>query len=138
MDQETYKRWWALHVRVALGESLQPEDQAFYETGQRELDEQDDLGGAAAAVQQTRNSLPALEAEIARLRAYNEKLNAEIAALEAALDKKSRQLLGVQEIRHPDCPGVSVSARPTPAGDVPARFGPPGRHRSCPANELGP
>ena len=94
MDKEAYNRWWALHVRIALGETLAEADQAAYEAGKRELDGADALQLADPRVAETRAALAKLDTENAQLRARAEKLNADIAALEAALERKSRQLLG--------------------------------------------
>jgi hypothetical protein len=33
MDEQTYKMWWPLHCRVALGETLAPEECQVYEAG---------------------------------------------------------------------------------------------------------
>lgn len=97
MDQQHYDRWWALHVRVVLGERLAEEDQLFYETAKKSLDEEEVLLGADQGVQETRATLAALEGENRQLRAQKERLDAEIVAVEEALDKKSRQLLGARK-----------------------------------------
>ena len=97
MDQQAYDRWWALHVRVALGETLANGDQAFYEAGKTEFDAVDELRHADLGIREARAALAKLEADNAQLRDRNQKLNAEIAALEHALDRKSRQLLGAGE-----------------------------------------
>src|SRR5271163_940121 len=90
MDPVAYKRWWALHIRVALGESLAEEDSAFYEAGKQSLDKEEELAYDDQGVHQARAALAALEAENLQLRARSEKLHAEIAAVERALDKKSK------------------------------------------------
>ena len=33
MDEPAYRTWWALHLRVARGESLNAEERAAYEAG---------------------------------------------------------------------------------------------------------
>ncbi len=84
MDQQAYNRWWALHVRVALGETLAAADHGFYEAGMKERDADDELHGAGQAVGKARAALATLDAENAQLRAQSEKLNAEIVNLEEA------------------------------------------------------
>lgn len=68
MDQQAYNRWWALHVRVALGETLAAADHGFYEAGMKERDADDELHGAGQAVGKARAALATLDAENAQLR----------------------------------------------------------------------
>jgi len=84
MDQQTYQRWWALHVRAALGESLNKEERAAYEVGSQQLDQEEVFPGQVEAIRKARAALAALEAENTQLRDRSEKLKAEIAVLEAA------------------------------------------------------
>ena len=37
MDEQTYKAWWALHIRVVRSETLNVQEQAAYEAGCAEL-----------------------------------------------------------------------------------------------------
>ena len=85
MDEATYKTWWELHRRVALGESLSAEKKTAYETGIRVLDEEEErtLVGDLTALHQARERVAALESEAERLRARRTALKEEIAALEA-------------------------------------------------------
>ena len=96
MDETTYHTWWALHLRTTRGEHLNSEEQAAYEAGLRQLQQEETSDQDIVTLQQTRTTVAALEAEQARLRARHEQLNAEIAALEAALSERTRQLLGTQ------------------------------------------
>jgi hypothetical protein len=97
MDQPTYQRWWALHVRAVLGEILGAADRAFYDAGANELNQEDDLDSDAAEIRTARARLRALEADTAHWRARSEQLNAEISAVEAVLDKRTERLLPVKD-----------------------------------------
>jgi hypothetical protein len=94
MDTTTYHTWWALHLRTTRGEHLNSEEQATYETGLRQLQQEETADQDILTLQQTRTTFAVLEAEQASLHARHEQLNAEIAALEAALSERTRQLLG--------------------------------------------
>ena len=96
MDETTYHTWWALHLRTTRGEHLNSEEQATYEAGLRQLQQEETSDQDILTLQQTRTTVAALEAEQARLHARHKQLNAEIAALEAALSEHTRQLLGTQ------------------------------------------
>jgi predicted RNase H-like nuclease (RuvC/YqgF family) len=96
MDETTYHTWWALHLRTTRGEHLNSEEQATYEAGLRQLQQEETGDQDIVILQQTRTTVAALEAEQARLHARHEQLNAEIAALESALSERTRQLLGTQ------------------------------------------
>jgi hypothetical protein len=37
MDEQQYKTWWPLHLRVALGETLSAAEQSLYEAGRAAL-----------------------------------------------------------------------------------------------------
>lgn len=97
MDETTYQRWWPLHLRTARGEILSDEERSFYENELSRLyqDEQIQLQVAPSRNLQLRERIEALEAERTRLEAKRKQLDEEIAALEAALNQKTRQLLGV-------------------------------------------
>jgi hypothetical protein len=82
MDETTYHTWWALHLRATRGEHLNSEEQATYEAGLRQLQQEETGDQDILTLQQTRTTVAALEAEQARLHARHEQLNAEIAALE--------------------------------------------------------
>ena len=92
MDETTYYAWWALHICVTRGEHLNSEEQAAYEVGLRQLQQEETGDQDILTLQQTRTTITALESEQARLHARHEQLNAEIAALEAALSERTRQL----------------------------------------------
>ncbi len=96
MDQETYQHWWALHLRVARGEPLTPEERAAYDNGLAELDQRETMPRVGETARAMRATVAALAAEHAVLAARRQELDAEIARLEAALGKQARQLLGVE------------------------------------------
>jgi hypothetical protein len=75
MDKQAYNRWWALHVRIALGEALAEADQAVYEAGERELDGADVLHLADQRVAETHATLAKRDPEYAQLGPRAEKLS---------------------------------------------------------------
>ena len=90
----TYQQWWQLHLRVARGDSLSPDEQASYHAGRRGLEREERLPETEQA-RQAREHLAALEAEHADLERRRQQLDAEIGRLEAQLDDPTRQYLGV-------------------------------------------
>lgn len=89
------QQWWALHVRVARGESLAEEERSVYEAGLRQREQEEPLRADISSLQAARSSLAALEIEQTRLRKKRAELDAEIATLEASLNERTRRLLGV-------------------------------------------
>ncbi|HXG09934.1 MAG TPA: hypothetical protein VNK04_09110 [Gemmataceae bacterium] len=85
MDQTTYQRWWALHLRVARGERLTAEEQAIYDAGCSEFDREELSKFNLTALKRAREALAALKTEEAHLREQSERLEAEITRLESAL-----------------------------------------------------
>ena len=55
MNGTAYQRWWELHVRVARGDRLSPEDRAVYDTTRRELEESEALQPLQSAKHAQRN-----------------------------------------------------------------------------------
>src|SRR5262245_28628435 len=94
IDQAAYERWWPLHIRVARGESLSAEDEAYYHAVRRELEREETLGDPSPELRDARAAVASLEAERAALEGRRQQLQAEIDALEAALRRRTRQLLG--------------------------------------------
>ena len=94
MDQTTYQPWWQLHLRVARGDSLSPDEQSSYHAGRRELEREERLLETEQA-KQAREHLAALEAEHADLERRRQQLDAEIGRLESQLEDHTRQYLGV-------------------------------------------
>ena len=96
MDQATYEKWWQLHLQNARGESLTPDERALYDTGRREL-EQDEQLRNQADTRQAREEWRSLEAEYAMLEQRRQRLNSEIALLESRLSDQTREMLGVED-----------------------------------------
>lgn len=66
MDAAAQQHWWELHLRVARGESLTPEERNLYEATLRQLDESERLPHLNDA-KVARDNLHRHEAERARL-----------------------------------------------------------------------
>ena len=97
LDPNIDQQWWSLHLRVARGETLNPEEKAFYETTLRRLEaEEAGLADPSELLRKGRTAITSLEAERAALEAQRSQLQTEIAALEALLGRRTRQLLGAQ------------------------------------------
>jgi hypothetical protein len=97
MDEATYKTWWNLHLRVARGESLNPEETAAYERGLQALDREEMLDGNLTALRLAREAVKQAEAGQTELRARRATLASEIATLEASLSTRTKQLLDVTD-----------------------------------------
>ena len=95
MDRTTYQQWWQLHLRVARGGSLGPDEQTSYNAGRRELEREERLLETMEA-RESREQLAALETEHAALETQRQQLDAEIAELESRLRDQTRQYLGVE------------------------------------------
>ena len=95
MDEQAYQHWQELHRRVVTGETLSTIEQATYEAGCRELDDEERLDGNLERLRELRAKIAEAEAEQQRLREREAELDARIAALEARLDKRTRQLIGI-------------------------------------------
>ncbi len=96
MDQATFKRWWALHLRVARGDSLVPEERGLYDAVLQEL-EKDEKLQEVRSTREVREQLRALEAQRASLEKRRQALENEIADLEKRLPQETRQMLGVED-----------------------------------------
>jgi hypothetical protein len=66
MDQTAFQRWWELHLRVARGQTLPPEEQGVYDAGRQELERDERLQEVQSA-REAREELRALESELAQL-----------------------------------------------------------------------
>ncbi|MCI0681249.1 MAG: hypothetical protein L0Y71_04025 [Gemmataceae bacterium] len=95
MDETQRQRWWGLHLRVARGELLASEEQAYYETIMRQLDGNEPLEPLRSALD-TRTKLRQLEAERIRLEEQRSRLDVEIVDLESQLGQRARELLGAK------------------------------------------
>jgi hypothetical protein len=97
MDEPAYRDWWALHLRVARGESLEATERADYEAGLKQLQQEETLEAGVTSLRQAQAAVRTLEAEHTRLRVQREQIDAEIAALEALLDAGTREQLVVKD-----------------------------------------
>lgn len=95
MEQAAYTQWWQLHVRMARGEKLRPDEQLIYEADRRDLEREEHFAEAIDA-RAAREHLAKLEAEHAELESRRRQLDAEIMALESRLNEQTRQQLGVE------------------------------------------
>ena len=69
MDEATHKRWCPLHLRAAMGETLNAEEQAFYEAQMRQLhvEEEQTLSGSKENLLRTRQKNEEMKAAYIRL-----------------------------------------------------------------------
>lgn len=99
MDEQTYRIWWTLHLRVAKGDMLNIDEQRTYETGLQQLDvEETEAFRPEEEIDQLRDlreRVLASDAEHERLSKQYETMRAEMARLEALLDEHTRQALGI-------------------------------------------
>jgi hypothetical protein len=98
MDGVTYQAWWPLHVRVAKGEALAPEERAAYEAGLHALEQAEELAPRdLTALRAMRQEAAEAEAVLAAVSVKRERLQAEVRALEAALPERMRRTLGITD-----------------------------------------
>ncbi|MGH9842480.1 MAG: hypothetical protein ACREEM_27370 [Blastocatellia bacterium] len=90
MDEQQYKAWWPLHLRVALGERLSDEEQRFYEAGRAELQAEE-----RAELRQDVTELRALQAQLQALAARDQELAREEMHLREQAARLERQYLAV-------------------------------------------
>jgi hypothetical protein len=90
MDEQQYKAWWPLHLRVALGETLSDEEKRLYEAGRAELqaEEQTELRHDVT-------ELRALQAQLRELTARDQELAREETLLREQAARLERQYLVV-------------------------------------------
>jgi len=95
MENEAYRRWWKLHLRVARGEALDPAEQVEYEAGLEALDQEE----KEQFEQHNLLDLRRLRAQIEQLRLIHSQLLAKSARLDeqvAALEEAYRSLTGYE------------------------------------------
>ena len=95
MDDQEYKAWWPLHLRVAKREVLSAEEQAVYVAGKKCLEEEEVLEGSLVRLRQTREEIRGLESEREHLLERRQQLRERVTVLESALSEKMKQLIGV-------------------------------------------
>jgi predicted nuclease with TOPRIM domain len=96
VSSEEYKLWWQLHLRIARGEVLRPDEKARYEAVLQDTDAAESLGALADAMN-ARQKMQALETEHSRLEERRRHLEQEIEDLERRLGQPARQLLTTQD-----------------------------------------
>jgi hypothetical protein len=96
VDEAEFQRWWEMHLRIARGQLLSPDEKAVYEAGREDL-ERDEKLQEVRSTREAREQLQKLEAERGQLEKRRQQLDREIAALEGRLNQETRQLLGVEE-----------------------------------------
>jgi predicted nuclease with TOPRIM domain len=96
VNQAIYQQWWQIHVRVARGELLSPEEEILYEAGRQEL-EKDEQQREMNSVRELREKLSAMEREHGQLDERRQQLHREIAALEQQLPQHTQLVLGIEE-----------------------------------------
>ena len=96
MEEAIRRQWQALHLRVALGETLSAEEQAVYDAGIRELEaeEEQTLNGSRENLIQARQRNREMRAEYDRLQRQIEEMEKQITVLEGRLDAPTKQLIG--------------------------------------------
>ena len=87
IDEQTYQRWWNLHLRVARGDKLDSAEHAFYESVRQHLEGEETLHAPAPGLGALQAVIKSLESEHSGLEARRRQLETEIAALESALSK---------------------------------------------------
>ncbi len=95
MNEIEYRRWWQLHLRVAKGETLSPQEQIVYQAGIRLLDQEEEnllSAGNLALLRRLRSQVQALSQLHTKLASQSEQLNERIAFLEQAY----KQLTGYE------------------------------------------
>ena len=95
MTESQFQSWWPLHLRVAHGESLTPEERVSYDAAHHALDN-DEQQKPLRTAQLAKAELQTLEVERTRLEQHRRQLDAQITALENRLSQSTRQLLGAE------------------------------------------
>ena len=100
MDEKTYQRWWQYHLRSAKGKTLTPAEQAEYEAGFSELDQEE----REQFEQHSHTALRRLRAQVEALQLTHTQLMSESDRLDkriAVLEKRYQALTGYQLLTEP-------------------------------------
>ena len=95
MNEKKYNRWWQLHLRVARGEALNPQEQDQYEAGLQAMDEEEKEQFQSAGI----IALRQLRTQIEQLRNLHAELVNESNHLDeriVTLEQSYQQLTGYQ------------------------------------------
>jgi hypothetical protein len=93
-----YEQWWQLHLRVAGGETLTPQEQADYQDGLAILDYEEEVESqdkSVAVLRQMRRRLYELTQKHSRLQAQSQTLDQQILTLEDIYQKATGCALAV-------------------------------------------
>jgi len=90
MDEQQYKAWWPLHLRVALGEALSAEEQRLYEAGRAELQAEEQ-----AELRHDVTELRAVQAQFRELTARDQELARQETLLREQAARLERQYLAL-------------------------------------------
>jgi hypothetical protein len=95
MHEARLERWQELHVRSCQGISLTTEEQLEYDSGCRELDEEEMAQLQVTGLQEELDRMAMLEREHERLMAEKRRLDIEIASRISALSDRTKKKLKV-------------------------------------------
>lgn len=88
MDKDTYEQWWKVHLRVARGEKLSPQEEVVYQKGleilDREEEEQSQLAASVDELAKMKTKILELQIEHGQLQLKSTRLDAKIMQLEQA------------------------------------------------------
>jgi hypothetical protein len=92
VDQSNYQRWCLAHLRIARGEQLNADEQAFYETQRSEFDRDEaTFSGQSKGLREALATVKSLETEHSALEQRRRQVESQIIALESLLDAQTRQ-----------------------------------------------
>ncbi len=99
MDKDMYEQWWKVHLRVASGEKLTPQEEAMYQKGleilDREEEEQLQLASSVDELAMMKTKIIELQIEHSQLQLKSTRLDAKIVQLEQAYRNTLRaELIG--------------------------------------------
>ncbi|MFM9962652.1 MAG: hypothetical protein ACKV2Q_15685 [Planctomycetaceae bacterium] len=89
MTESAYQSWWPLHLRVARGESLTPDEKSFYDATCQDFDS-DEQQQPLRTAQLAKAKLQTLEVERTQLEQRRRQLDTQITALENRLSQSTR------------------------------------------------
>ena len=90
MNEQTYNKWWQLHLRVSQGETLDPQEQTQYNAGLDALDNEEKeqfQSTGLNAIRQLRASIEELRDFHAELMHKSKHLDEQIVTLEKAYQR---------------------------------------------------
>jgi hypothetical protein len=97
MNDSQYQHWWELHLRTCRNEPLSDAERSAYESGLREMHDEEELAGDLSSLQEVREAVATLDAKCNELLERRGELKADVARLEARLSDEERRRLGIQD-----------------------------------------